>query len=162
MSPKSVISVSTRTDNSDVIRIVAKPWTHIHNGVKDSSWNTIGPNHNATNHSLTILGDTILAHQKIRYKVIITLVNAKGTRKIYKDFCIAMSCGRRIEMVDFLYKRIRRSIYINNIIVACPLEKNPAQVVVDIPANVVSVSEFKYNTNDFIPSLAAKHIVHNI
>ena len=71
-----------------------------------------------SDHVARIAGDIIPAPQSNIYNVSITLVKAKGTKIRYSVFWITPSAGKRIDIVDFLYRITNKIRYNNKTIVA--------------------------------------------
>lgn len=81
--------------------------------------------------------------QSSMYNVSITLVNAKGIKARYSVFWITPSAGKRIDIVDFLYKIKSSSKYSSKTIVAWPLAKKVAHPAAENHAKRWSVNHCK-------------------
>jgi len=104
------MSVSTFTLNSEVISIVAIPWSSIHTGVKFMNLIIYGllVMVAIVSHSPAIL--ILSIHKNIICNVRMILIIVSGTNIICTIFLIASSSGRRIFIFDVLYTIINSMI----------------------------------------------------
>lgn len=93
-------SVLIRNLISDVIKIVTNPWISIHTGVSVKKVIKDDQNALAEANELIVSCVIICNPKQIIHKVSIILKAAKGTRNIYKNFCILSLDAVRIVICD--------------------------------------------------------------